>query len=429
MAGITVALASAILKEVYGPSTFEQLNQEVRALQHFQKSESAEWLGRIFIESLHTRRNYSTKANSEGGLLPNAGKQGYAKLQVPDRYVYGTIEVTAQFMNEVRSKGAFVNGMEREMKGLLDDLKVECNRMIWGYGSGKLAIVNGDIGAGATLTVPVKNPGGVIGLINGSRFIRGDMEIAFHDSVGTAAPLAVRVVDTIAVDGTSIVLTATVTNATAPVSGWITKGVSRGGTIQGSAGVEPMGITGLVDDGSFVATLFGLDRALEPMFKSTVFPSVGALDETILHRGFDACDELSGQVPNWLACHHSLHREYIRLSQSDRRYTGDHLMRPDVGISGGGKKNELTFNGIDIEKERMAPYTYLYAIDDSELKRYVNEEGKWVDEDGAVLHRGAGETDSFKGTYRKFSNYGILRCNSSFVLSGVSVAIDVINPN
>jgi hypothetical protein len=429
MAGISVATASAILKEVYGPSTYEQVNNEVRALAHFQKSESAEWLGKVFVESLHTRRNYSTKAVAEGGLLPNAGQQSYAKLQIPDRYVYGTIEVTAQFMNEVRSKGAFVNGMEREMKGLVDDLKVECNRMIWGYGSGILALVNGDIGGAPTTTIPLKNPGGVAGTVNGARFIRPGMQVAFHDAVGSSAPLAVQNVVSIAADGSSMVIDVGLTNATAPPNGWITKGVSRNGVNQGSAGIEPMGLTGLVDDGTFVAVLFGLDRSVETTFKATVFPNVGALDETILHRGFDACDELSGQTPNWLACHHSLHREYIRLSQSDRRYTGDRLMRPDVGITGGGKKNELTFNGIDIEKERMCPYGFFFAIDDSELKRYVNEEGKWVDEDGAVLHRGAGETDSFKGTYRKFSNYGILRCNSSFVLSGVSVAVDVINPN
>lgn len=427
MPGMSVADASAILKEVYGDSVHEQVNDEVRALKKFSKSDSAEWVGKVFKEALHISRNYSTKAVSEKGLLPDAGKQSYVDLSIPDRYVYATIEITAQFMNEVRGRGAFVNGVEREMSGVIRDLKVECNRMIWGYGSGKLALVNGNIGGGPVSTIPVDTPGGIAGSINGARFIRPGMVLAFHDDVGTAAPLAVRTVDAIAADGTTINVTATVTNAVVPDNGWITKGVDRNATIQGSAGIEPMGLSGLVDDGTLLGTIHGLVRASFPIFNSTVFPSVGGLDETILHRGMDACDEFGGKSPDWLTCHHSLHREYIRLSQSDRRYTGDNLMRPDVGITGGGKKNELTFNGEAIEKERFAPYGYLYAIDTSELKRYVNEEGKWVDEDGAILHRGAGDTDSFKGTYRKFSNFAILRGNTSFVLSGVTVTVDVIN--
>lgn len=428
MPGISTADAGGILKDVYGDSVHTQLNNEVRALSHFQKSESARWVGRRFVESLRTGRNRATKAVAEKGLLPNAQRQRYANLFIPDRYIYTTIEVTAQFMSEVRDKGAFINGMTAEMDGAIDDLKVEIERMIWGYGSGKLALVNGDIGAAQVLIVPVNTPGGIAGAINGARFIREGMELAFHDANGAAAPLAVRIVDSIAADGTTITLTATVNNVTAPVSGWITKGVSRDGSIEGSASIEPMGLAGIFDDGTFVTVFHGLDRTLNPVFKSNIFTSVGVLDETILHRGMDACDELGGR-PNWLACHHSVHREYIRLSQADRRYTGDKLMRPDVGITGGGKKDELQFSGMDIEKHRFAPYSTFYAMDDRDLKRYVNQEGKWVDEDGDVLYRGTGSTDSFKATYRKFSNYSTNRANTSFVLRGITSSIDVVNPS
>lgn len=425
MAGISTADAGGILKDVYGDSVHMQLNNEIPALAHFQKSDSARWVGRRFVESLRTGRNRATKAVSEKGLLPTAGRQKYNNLFIPDRYVYTTIEVTAQFMSEVRDRGAFINGMTAEMDGAIDDLKVECERMIWGFGSGQLALVNGDIGGAPVLVIPVKNPGGIAGLINGARFMPSDMVLAFHDAIGTPAPLAVRTVTARADDGSTITVDATLTNATAPANGWITKGVTNASGSEGSASIEPMGLTGIVDDGTFVAVFHGLDRAANPVFKSNIFTSVGVLDETILHRGMDACDELGGR-PNWLACHHSTNREYIRLSQSDRRYTGDKLMRPDVGITGGGKKDELTFSGQEITKQRFAPYGFFFAMDDREFKRYVNQEGKWVDEDGDVLYRGAGTTDAFKATYRKFSNYSTNRCNTSFVLKGITVHIDIV---
>jgi len=430
MPGVTTADVTQLLKEVYGPSVVNQLNDEIRALKHFERSESAQWLGEVFVESLHTGRNYSTKGAAEGGLLPNAGKQSYSELRIPDRYVYGTIEVTAQIMSEVKGKGAFANGLDREINGMIRDLKVECNRMMWGDGSGTLALVTSDIGGSPVSVIPVDTPGKVTGVINGARFLRVGMEVALFDAApGSNTPNAVRTITAVAADGTDITVDATVINTDAPVNGVITKGVDIGGVLEGSFNLEPMGILGLVDDGTFVNVLHGLNRTNEPIFKSNRFSNVGSLEEIILHRALDTCDEIAGAEPDWYTCHHSVHREYIKISLPDKRYSGESLMRPDVGISGGGKKHELTFSGSGLEKERYCPYGTLYGIDSSACKRYVNVEGKWVDEDGAILHRGAGTTDTFKGTFRKFSNHGVLQSNSSFILDGINATIDVVNAN
>jgi hypothetical protein len=151
MAGVSTSDVTAILKEVYGTAPADQLNHEVRAYKRFERSETARWEGEVFVEALHTSRNYGSKAAAERGLLPDAGKQGYDELRIPDKYFYGAIEVTAQIMNEVKGgKGSFVNALDREINGLVRDMKVECNRMIWGDGYGKLALVNDP--AAATMT-------------------------------------------------------------------------------------------------------------------------------------------------------------------------------------------------------------------------------------------------------------------------------------
>lgn len=428
MPGVSISQVAEILKEVYGDTVHEQINTETRSYAHFKReADQSKWEGEIFVEALRKGRNTGIKAAAERGLLPDADRQKYAELRIPNRYVYGSIEVTAQILKEAKTnRAAFLNAMESEMSGLVEDCANFMERVIWGYGNGQLALVNG-AGSGTT-TLNVDTPGGIAGAVNGARFLRPGQVIAIHASGAAPSntPNAVRTVDTVAADGTSVVLTATVSSGEAVDNGWITNGVSRGGVLQGSVSLEPMGLVGIIDDGTFVTTLHALSRTTNPIFKSKRFAGVGGLDEDLLHRAFDAIDELSGKSPNWLTAHHSVHREFIRLTQSDRRYTGEHLMRPDAGITGGGKKREVPFNGLTIEKARYAPYGALYIIDDTPLKRYVNTEGEWADEDGSVLSRVSGQ-DVFQAYYRKFGNHGAVRCNSSAVLDGITVTVDVNN--
>lgn len=427
--GISVSDITAILKEVYGEQgPYEQINNETRSLKHFkQKSAEDKWEGEVYVEALHSGRNQGAKAVAERGKLPNANRQKYLELRVPNRYFYGSVEITAQVMKEAKTKRAsFVNAMEAEMTGMIKDIAVQCERMIWMAGNGQLCLVNG---AGAsTTTLNVDTPGSVAGSTNGARFLKPDMEIAIHASGAAPSntPNAVRKIVSLASDGTSVILDATVSAAQAVDNGWVTLGVNRDSVLEGSVNLEMMGLLGLIDDGTYVGTLHGLSRTTNPIFKSKRFTSVASLDEDIFHRAFDTCDELAGRTPNWLTGHHSAHREYIRLSQSDRRYTGEYLMNPDVGVTGKGKKRELSFNGITIEKARFAPYKMIFGIDDTVLKRYVNTEGEWADEDGSVLDRVAG-SDVFQAYYRKFGNMGILQCNSSFILDGITVTVDVNN--
>lgn len=428
MAGVSVSDITAILKEVYGEQgPYEQINNETRSLSHFkQKSESDKWEGEVYVETLHSGRNQGVKATAERGLLPDADRQKYLELRVPDRYVYGSVELTAQVMKEAKTnRASFVNAMEAEMSGMVKDIATQLERMIWMYGNGQLCLVNG---AGAdTTTLNVDTPGGVSGSVNGARFLKPNMVLGIHASGAAPSntPNAVRTVVSLAADGTSVILNSAVSAVQAVDNGWVTLGVSRGGTLEGSVNLEPMGLTGLVDDGTFVATLFGLSRTTNPIFKAKRFTSVAAIGEDILARADDAADELTGSMPDWLTGHHSAHREYLRLVVTDRRYTGEHLMNPDAG-TGKGKKKELSYQGRTIEKARFAPYGMLFGIDGQHLKRYVNTEGEWADEDGAVLARVSGQ-DVFQAYYRKFGNNGILRCNSSWILDGITVTVDVNN--
>lgn len=425
--GVSVTDLTAILHEVWGDQgPYDQINNAITSYAHFkQKSDTDKWEGEIYVESLHSGRNRGVKAVAERGQIPNADRQKYLELRIPNRYIYGSAELTIQVMKEAITKRAsFTNAMEAEMTGMVKDIAEQCERMIWMAGNGQLCLVS--LAGADTTTLEVDTPGGVAGTSgNGTRFLNPGQTIAIH-AAGAApsnTPNAVRKVVTIADDGNSCVLDAAVSAAQAVNNGWVTVGVNRNSVLEGSVNLEPMGLLGLIDDGTYVASLFGLTIASNPIFKAKRFTSVAAIDENILARADDACHELSGSIPNWLTGHHSAHREYMRLMSGDRRYTGEHLMDPDAG-TGTGKAKQLKYSGRIIEKARFAPYGMLFGIDDQHLKRYVSTEGEWADEDGSIYSRVSGQ-DIFQAYYRKFGNHGILQRNTSWILDGITVQVDI----
>ena len=132
----------ASLKDVYAGPIRDQLNEKTRLLDLFTKGdvEQMEWEGRQVVFSLRKSRNSGVKATAEGGLLPVAGKQGYANLKVPMRFIEGRIELTTQVMKASRSdKGSFARAMDSEQKGLVEDLTRQRNRMLAYFGVGTLA--------------------------------------------------------------------------------------------------------------------------------------------------------------------------------------------------------------------------------------------------------------------------------------------------
>ncbi len=426
---LTRAEVIAVLKEVYGDFPYEQMNHEARILAMFNESETFTWEGDIAVENLHVSRNYSTKAVAEGGRLPTPQSQGYLEMRVPMRYVYGGIHFTAQVMKTASTnRAAFLNVMEGEVNGMVRDMLVEVNRIMWGDGRGVLALVDDDATGGETDLV-IDAPMGIAGAINGARFIRTNMVLAFHAAVPSDnVPLAVRTVTAVTDDGLTITI-ASVDETEAPNNGIITKGVTRAAVSEGSFNLEPMGLLGLVDDGSFVSTIHSVDRTTPDgsIFEAQVLSGVGSLDEFVFWRLLDQCDEASGYEPDKWYCHHSIHRQYIEASIGDKRYSGGDQMRPDIGIKGGGRKHELTFSGDTIHKERHAPYGTLFGIDSGACKRYESVAGEWIDEDGAILHRGAGDIDSFEGQYRMWRNHGLKRANSSCVARDIDATVDIVN--
>lgn len=415
MAQTTTAF-DAILKELYVGPIRSQLNAKTNLLRAFTKADVTQykWEGRVMIVPLEKSRNVGTKAVAESGIIPTAGARGTAKLQVPARYNYGRIELTAQVMKHSQTdKGAFTSALQFEQKGLVNDIARKRNRQLAYTGKGTLALANG---ADTSVTLVVDAPGGVAGSINGVRFLKAGMVIALYKADGSA----IDAVRTIASVDSAVQVTLTA-SATWEDDAIITDGA---GSTEGSKDLEPVGLLGIADDSTFLTTIHGIDRsaAANAYFKSTVQASVGTLSRDILQRATDDTEEVSGEVIDQYWGHSSLRREVLKLTEADRRYTQMYLMKPDAGTQAGSFKANLNFNDTPIYIDKDIAYGHLYGINKGHMFWAPSVEGEWADEDGSILGRTV-DADSYEARFRVWDNYFSDKGNALLRVDGVTVTV------
>ena len=419
-----------VLKTVYEGGIRELIPTKVRLYNLFQEKDARDWGGRYVEFPIAVGRNQGSGWGSELGQLPAAGSDQFATVRIPMRYQYGRIKLSSQVMKASRgSKASFAPAMEQAMDRLIRAMTHEMGRAICYDGRGVLALVNGD--PGTTSTVTVDSPGGVAGTVNGARFINPGQRVSFvNPATGALRASAVEDVITVPAAGTTFT-TGTAVAAAVADNDYVVKyhgaQTDTGNVADTSYAKESMGILGLIDDGTYVATLHGVNRTTYPLFQSTVIGSVGALSADVIQRGIDLADQRGDGDIDRLIMHHSVRRAYIAMTDADRRYTGGDLSRPDAGTVA-ARKRMLTFGGIEIMEEKYAPYGMIFGLDSSTCSRYVEVAGEWMDEDGAVLSRvGSGTTaeDSFEAVYRVWQNFHIEKPNTCFRLDGVTATVVV----
>ena len=420
------ATLDAMLKEDYGTALRTQMNDETPELELFE-SDSSPWQGRERLEAIHINRNRGSYFSAEGGNIPTAGRQQVENLRIPMRYHHGAISITKQLMLASRSnEGAFARGMRLEMDRLLDDMRTQRRFAIWGDGRALRALVNGDPGTGLTITVDA--PGGFAGATNGSRFINVGDQVAFiNPATGILRAGGTREVNAVAAAGTTFGITAAADGAVAD-NDFIVKAYGTDASLAiGNTDYlhAPMGLTGLIDNATYLNLYFGLSRTTYPILQSLVIASVGALSADVLQRAIDVSTQIGNSQIAYHLMHPSVVRAYLALAESDRRYMGADLKSPDVGTV--AAKNSwntgLNFGGTPLKRGIDAPYGMWFGVDPRSFVRYVADAGSWVDEDGAVLHRDATAVDTFLAEYRIYENFCAFRPNQSFRLDGITATV------
>lgn len=420
---------NAILKDFYSGPVRDQLNNEMLALQLFNKRKLT-WVGRQAIMPVRLARNASQAFLSESEPFGGAGEVKYTTLTVTAKYLYGQMSITGPAIAQAKaSVGAFINGLQSELDGAVETVKNAADEALF-IGGGCIGFLNEQVNrAGAHdwefsgNADRLANVGGLITAVN-ARIMRCD---TFAD-LGYAGTVAA-----VANNPGRIALSAALNTSTIPA------GVPCAVIVQkwddGAAGSEtskqPTGIYTSIAGSTYAVgagTYHDVDRSNNdnaPLrgvaFTQSLTAGGGNRADLTVKRMQSVIDEIatrSGTMPDCLISHYIFRQEYAALLSTNLRVdvkTG--AGKGDPGFDMG----QLSFNGIPLKVSRHCGKGLLLFIKtDSFVMAEVTPPGL-ADLDGNVLSR-TGTSDAYQAFVRYYYNTVCEHPNKNGVLVGLNFA-------
>jgi len=356
-------------------------------------------------------------AHGSLGLLPTPQNETLASVQVPIKWVRGRIQFEIAAMKaSLRSSGAFARATDTLMNRMVTNLSDELNRMLSaGAGTGVLALVDG---ATTGTTVTCDAPAGIANDLFGTRFLQPGMLLGFHDgtTLHGIRTLGAITSETGATPGFTIDTAFTTTDNDFIVR--VANSTVSNITSDSAYNNEPMGLEGIVDDGTLVSTFHNVSTTTYPDWQSTRL-SVTGLSLDALQRLCDTIDQQSGMMPTDFLVHHSVRRAYLALVDTARTFmqTGQGPAKFDLGQEPSGM--DLSYNGYPIHVDKDVMLGEWLALNKDHLIRYVLVDGEWAEETGSMFRAVSGQ-DALEAIYRVGVNYGTDMKNSHGKLVGMS---------
>jgi hypothetical protein len=464
--GATRDAVEEILKDDYLGPIRDQLNSATLLSQRLEKDEE-NVDGRVAKIPIRIGRNRGIQAVLEAGILPNPGSQKYQIVEVGMAYNYALVQVTGPAMAASRTDlGAFIRILDQEVRGAVEDLKVDLNRQRWGDGSGRLGIVSA-LPGGAVITVK-----GVWDTNDKQRTLRfievGDRLAAWDISAGAPIPLtaslAYSVVTAVNLQAKTITMDANIAGALA-AGDELFKGpdvipVATGvdGTFRIQNGTNPhndpikgskreiMGMVGIVNGpngwptrsvgaheyvygaaatlgDTYVGTAAGvtLTAAFQNLFdtrwQANMMFNAGVLrplDTDLLQQGFDLSEELGQVTPTIGITSYGVRRRYVDLLVPDRRYTGENTYKLDGGWSA------IDYNGVPVVVDKDAPECAFFWLSEPNLADYRMSDYYWLDKDGNIL-KWVDRRDAWEAALAIYMEQGTDRRNAHTAIGNIAI--------
>jgi hypothetical protein len=444
----TLSNYDEVLKTYYLPGIQDYLNN-ANPLSALVEPNEEDISGKNATIECHYGRSTGTGARSDGESLPAAAYQQFQTCTVPMQYIYGRIEVTGPTIAATRdSKGAYAKALDTEIRGIVDDLKVEVNRMMWGCGYGVLARWR-TTASGTSYTIQKMYRGNSAG---GDAF-GSAFGGKYLDKRGDAVPVVVASISsnnnaTTTVDATNIAVSALTKGAQFDTITVTDPSVSEAaatfyvrpaslGTTAASGGhrKEIMGLRGLVsnEDLDNIAISNGTYTGLatnDPLqtlavgsyswFVSIVdshssgrYAGQRSLTLDLIQTMFDMVEEQAGKDygPNIMFTTRAIRREYLELMRADRRNVN--TMELDGGWTA------LDYNGVPFMVDNDAIDGEIYFLTLKDLQLYRMSDYNWMEKDAAVLSRISGY-DTYEAVLFRYAEFGIKNRATQGVLTDIS---------
>lgn len=362
--------------------------------------------GKFVVFPVLTTRNLDgTNTIKPGGSLPDPASQGSDTYTFMPRHQYARIKIDGPTMAAAQTNGgAFLDVLDIEMNGIVDDIVIETNRMLHNDGSGRIA----EITAINTDTLTLKVNDGIEAAANAGtdvlqHFIQdGQRVMACTDIDGShrtttfdsSYDKATATVDIASGDGSNV-----------SVGDWLTRvstdTAAPGNSTNSGYRSEPMGIGGIIADGQVAdgnglasgqtgtdgnigATGVGFQgiTSVGNEFNQAVIIDNGGTSRPISERLMqtmvsDFEEENNGDV-SLLMSSYGTYNSYVDLLIPDKRFNTTELH--------GGHK-ALDFNGIGWIKDRFCYGRRVYGLNMPMFNVYEMEPLHFLDFHGQKWDR------------------------------------------
>ena len=434
----TIADLDSLLKEFVVDEIISQINQEVMALDLFEKME-LDWNGRNVQVPIHITRNTGVEWSTLG-TLPTAGQQGWDSLVVTAQKLYGRGTIDGDAIAALGKGGAnsLVNYVQAELDTLKEDVRDNANNVT----------ISG---------------GPVIGFFSEQNFVNaaaddwmfdGDFD-KLEDLIGThgnAVCQLVRMSDK-AIHPTAITID-TVDSAagTVHITGGLDTTAGAGGWTAANPLVDqdiyaveitaPANMLAAVNDemSGIYSNLgevspFGVSAATNASMRASGFTLVAAgaggaptntrvavdLDLN-LQRAIDEVYESSGKDMDCFLTGVRQRSRYAALITGTVQ--ADFANRSAVGEAKGGYKTTggggLSYGTCPIKVTRAIASGHWMGITKNTWRLTELEGLGFMDLDGAILSRVAG-SDEYEFTVRWYVNLVCIRPNANVIFTGCTV--------
>jgi hypothetical protein len=428
MAGQLLSTLAEGLKKNYTGPVVDALNNQNALYSLLEKSEediSGENLQAVV--SLKTGRNQGVGSRAEDAALPTARYIKRQKLSIPLTHSYGAIRFTGQALKAgTKSPTAFGNLIQAEIDGMVESMKIDTNRQMFGQGDGHLCMTNG---SGTTEAVVTVDKPGTTWLEEGMPIQSfADLSSPSMDSSDLSYGLTESTCYTVwnILSETTFTLgNAAWTAALTTEESWANdRYICR----WGSAGNEMMGLRGIIADanvstgsGSWLglaelASIYytgdgstAAARATYPILNATINHNSGtnrAISEKLIQGLLDDIDKKAGKKSDnkslVFVTNHAINRNFVDLLQADRRY----VTKPLV-LTGGweslGYQSGSSFIPIIVDK--MSLPNALLVLDRRFLKIYRASDYDWMEKDGSMFAR-VDNKDAYTAQMYCYQNLG-----------------------
>lgn len=356
---VTLSTAEDALKTVYLGVVSNQLNTKTNPLYNMIKQTTQDVWGKEVKKLAPVGINGGIGAGTEDGTLPTSAQNKYVNFTSTLKNLFGTIELSDKAIRaSSNSAGAFVNLLNAEMEGLIKASKFNFGRMLFGNGTGVLAVATeNDDSLNALNVDSTQNliEGMVCDLVtNKNAVVTTQVRITSVDRANKVAYFD-KTFDLSEVTDTIYL------------------------TVQNSYKNEITGLDGIFSNTS----LYGLNKS-SYSFMNPQTSTSATIDDVKMQKMVDLINESSSGEVDYIVCSSGVKRAY-------QTYLNTFRSNIDIMDLKGGYK-AISFNGIPVVSDRFAKEGNMYFLNTKDFALHQLCDWRWLEgENGNVLKQVAGK--------------------------------------